>query len=176
MTAHISASKALRRSGRLSRIHRLESTDSRTTLVVVEVGLLMGTPSVEVHGSARRGTREAGYGRGWGRRECLCAGKEPRHELYVIIVSIILARREVGECPIRTEFPNRQVLSGGEGAMITGRAPKAAMVVAQHIIRDATRQNLAAGDLLPSERVMLEKYEIGRGTLREALRLLEFQG
>ncbi|ETT24915.1 MULTISPECIES: FadR/GntR family transcriptional regulator [Rhodococcus] len=60
--------------------------------------------------------------------------------------------------------------------MITGRAPKAAMVVAQHIIRDATRQNLAAGDLLPSERVMLEKYEIGRGTLREALRLLEFQG
>lgn len=29
---------------------------------------------------------------------------------------------------------------------------------------------------LPPERVMLETYNIGRGTLREALRLLEFQG
>ncbi|MEE2033331.1 FadR/GntR family transcriptional regulator [Rhodococcus chondri] len=60
--------------------------------------------------------------------------------------------------------------------MVVARAPKAAMVVAQQIIKDATREDLAAGDLLPSERVMLEKYEIGRGTLREALRLLEFQG
>jgi len=60
--------------------------------------------------------------------------------------------------------------------MITSRAPKAAMVVAQQIIKDAGRENLAADDLLPPERVMLEKYGIGRGTLREALRLLEFQG
>ncbi|MCD5421163.1 FCD domain-containing protein [Rhodococcus pyridinivorans] len=50
------------------------------------------------------------------------------------------------------------------------------MVVAQQIIKDAGRENLVADDLLPSERVMLEKYGIGRGTLREALRLLEFQG
>ena len=60
--------------------------------------------------------------------------------------------------------------------MIAGRAPKAAMIVAQHIIRDTTRAGLVAGDLLPPERAMLEKYQIGRGTLREALRLLEFQG
>src|ERR1700677_49000 len=32
------------------------------------------------------------------------------------------------------------------------------------------------GDLLPPERVMVEQYGTGRGTLREALRLLEFQG
>ncbi len=60
--------------------------------------------------------------------------------------------------------------------MIAGRAPKAAMIVAQHIIRDSTRLGLTAGDLLPPERMMLETYDIGRGTLREALRLLEFQG
>ncbi|WP_420748976.1 FadR/GntR family transcriptional regulator [Rhodococcus sp. O3] len=60
--------------------------------------------------------------------------------------------------------------------MLTGRAPKAAMVVAQQIIKDAGRAHLSAGDLLPSERAMLEQYRIGRGTLREALRLLEFQG
>src|SRR5437660_9252231 len=56
------------------------------------------------------------------------------------------------------------------------RPPKAAMLVAQRIVRHIVRGNLQAGDLLPPERVMLETYQTGRGTLREALRLLEFQG
>jgi GntR family transcriptional repressor for pyruvate dehydrogenase complex len=56
------------------------------------------------------------------------------------------------------------------------RPQKVAMLVAQQIIRDVARSNAKPGDLLPPERVMLETYEIGRGTLREALRLLEFQG
>lgn len=68
------------------------------------------------------------------------------------------------------------VISGKGDVMVPARAPKAALVVAQQIIRDARRDGLGAGDLLEPERVMLEKYEIGRGTLREALRLLEFQG
>lgn len=50
------------------------------------------------------------------------------------------------------------------------------MLVAQRIVRDVVRGGLRPGDLLPPERVMLETYETGRGTLREALRLLEFQG
>jgi GntR family transcriptional repressor for pyruvate dehydrogenase complex len=61
-------------------------------------------------------------------------------------------------------------------AMANGRPPKAAMLVAQRIVRDLVRGNLQPGDLLPPERVMLETYQTGRGTLREALRLLEFQG
>jgi GntR family transcriptional regulator, transcriptional repressor for pyruvate dehydrogenase complex len=56
------------------------------------------------------------------------------------------------------------------------RPPKAAMLVAQRIVRDIVRSNIQAGDLLSPERVMLETYQTGRGTLREALRLLEFQG
>jgi GntR family transcriptional repressor for pyruvate dehydrogenase complex len=56
------------------------------------------------------------------------------------------------------------------------RPPKAAMLVAQRIVRDIVRGNLQPRDLLPPERVMLETYQTGRGTLREALRLLEFQG
>ena len=56
------------------------------------------------------------------------------------------------------------------------RPPKAAMLDAQRIVRDALRDNLRPGDLLLPERTMLEKYQTGRGTLREALRLLEFQG
>jgi GntR family transcriptional regulator, transcriptional repressor for pyruvate dehydrogenase complex len=50
------------------------------------------------------------------------------------------------------------------------------MLVAQRIVRDIVRSGLAPGDLLAPERIMLETYETGRGTLREALRLLEFQG
>lgn len=50
------------------------------------------------------------------------------------------------------------------------------MLVAQRIVRDVVRSGMAPGDLLPPERVMLESYDTGRGTLREALRLLEFQG
>ena len=60
--------------------------------------------------------------------------------------------------------------------MVGNRPPKAAMLVAQRIVRDVVRGGLKPGDLLPPERTMLEKYETGRGTLREALRLLEFQG
>jgi GntR family transcriptional repressor for pyruvate dehydrogenase complex len=56
------------------------------------------------------------------------------------------------------------------------RPPKAAMLVAQRIVQDSLRNGLGAGDMLESERAMLEKYQTGRGTLREALRLLEFQG
>lgn len=59
---------------------------------------------------------------------------------------------------------------------VGNRPPKAAMLVAQRIVRDIVRGGLHPGDLLPPERTMLDKYETGRGTLREALRLLEFQG
>lgn len=60
---------------------------------------------------------------------------------------------------------------------INGSRPqKAAMLIAQRIVKDALREHLEPGELLPPERLMIERYEIGRGTLREALRLLEFQG
>lgn len=56
------------------------------------------------------------------------------------------------------------------------RPQKVAMLVAQQLMSDVSRDGVQPGDKLPPERVMLEKYEIGRGTLREALRILEFQG
>ncbi len=59
---------------------------------------------------------------------------------------------------------------------MNSRPPKAAMLIAQRIVRDIVRSGMTPSDLLPPERVMLETYETGRGTLREALRLLEFQG
>src|ERR1700722_6058921 len=59
---------------------------------------------------------------------------------------------------------------------VRARPQKTAMLVAERIIRDTVRGGLKPGDLLPPERTMLDKYDTGRGTLREALRLLEFQG
>jgi GntR family transcriptional regulator, transcriptional repressor for pyruvate dehydrogenase complex len=59
---------------------------------------------------------------------------------------------------------------------IKDRPQKIAMIVAQRIMSDVSRLGMEPGDLLPPERLMLKEYEIGRGTLREALRLLEFQG
>src|SRR3954470_8041626 len=56
------------------------------------------------------------------------------------------------------------------------RPPKAAVLLAQSIVQDAFRERLRPGDMLLPERTMLERYRTRRGTLREALRLLEFQG
>jgi GntR family transcriptional repressor for pyruvate dehydrogenase complex len=50
------------------------------------------------------------------------------------------------------------------------------MLIAQRIVGDITATGMKTGDHLPPERVMLEHYQTGRGTLREALRFLEFQG
>lgn len=55
------------------------------------------------------------------------------------------------------------------------RPQKTALIVAKRIVDDIRREGKAAGDQLPPERVMLETYEVGRGTLREALRFLELQ-
>lgn len=58
----------------------------------------------------------------------------------------------------------------------SSRPQKTAIIVAQRIIWDITRHGKVAGDRLPPERSMLDEYEVGRGTLREALRFLELQG
>jgi GntR family transcriptional repressor for pyruvate dehydrogenase complex len=56
------------------------------------------------------------------------------------------------------------------------RPQKTSVLTARRIIRDASRQGKKPGVQLPPEHQMIETYGVGRGTLREALRLLEFQG
>jgi len=55
------------------------------------------------------------------------------------------------------------------------RPQKTAVLVAQRIVADIQQRGNKVGDRLPPERVMLEEYSIGRGTLRESLRFLELQ-
>lgn len=56
------------------------------------------------------------------------------------------------------------------------RPKKFAWIVAQRIADDINERGNVPGDKLPPERVMLEQYDVGRGTLRESLRFLELQG
>lgn len=54
------------------------------------------------------------------------------------------------------------------------RIQKVSEVIAREIVRDS--RGLPPGTKLPPEAKLLEKYHVGRASLREALRLLEVQG
>lgn len=54
--------------------------------------------------------------------------------------------------------------------------PKRSEVVAQRIVRDIRVSGKVAGDSLETEAQLCETYQVGRSTVREALRLLELQG
>lgn len=60
--------------------------------------------------------------------------------------------------------------------MASERPKKTALHVAQRIVADINSRGNKIGDRLPPERIMLEEYDVGRGTLRESLRFLELQG
>jgi GntR family transcriptional regulator, transcriptional repressor for pyruvate dehydrogenase complex len=54
------------------------------------------------------------------------------------------------------------------------RPEKLSETVAREIVRDM--RGLASGSMLPPENAMLQTYDVGRGSLREALRILEVHG
>jgi DNA-binding FadR family transcriptional regulator len=56
------------------------------------------------------------------------------------------------------------------------RTDKIAEKVARRILRDIVARNLEPGAKLPSEALMLGRYEVGRASLREGLRILEVYG
>ncbi len=56
------------------------------------------------------------------------------------------------------------------------RRLKVAEVVARRIVSDISEQQLPPNQLLETEAAMQARYEVSRGSLREALRLLESQG
>lgn len=54
--------------------------------------------------------------------------------------------------------------------------PKMSVLLAETIAGGIVSRGMRPGDRLPTEAEMLTEYEVGRGTLREALRVLEAQG
>jgi DNA-binding FadR family transcriptional regulator len=59
---------------------------------------------------------------------------------------------------------------------VTQRTEKVAESIARQIVQDIHRNNLTPGTTLPPESAMLERFGVGRGSLREALRILEVNG
>jgi GntR family transcriptional repressor for pyruvate dehydrogenase complex len=58
----------------------------------------------------------------------------------------------------------------------TRRTEKVSEVIARQIVKDIVSSGLAPGTMLPPETQMLERFKVGRASLREALRILEVQG
>ena len=56
------------------------------------------------------------------------------------------------------------------------RRPKKAELIADEIRRSIVRRQLTPGDRLPNEREMIDQLRSSRGTVREALKILEAQG
>lgn len=56
------------------------------------------------------------------------------------------------------------------------RTEKVSEIIAREIVHDIVGQNLTPGAMLAPEVEMLEKYDVGRASLREALRILEVHG
>jgi DNA-binding FadR family transcriptional regulator len=59
-------------------------------------------------------------------------------------------------------------------AVVARRTEKISEIVAREIVHDM--RSLPPATMLPPEATMLEKYRVGRASLREALRILEVQG
>ena len=59
---------------------------------------------------------------------------------------------------------------------IDPRPDKIAETIARRLVHDVIERELRAGEALDGEQAMLERYDVSRESLREALRLLEVQG
>jgi GntR family transcriptional regulator, transcriptional repressor for pyruvate dehydrogenase complex len=59
---------------------------------------------------------------------------------------------------------------------VAQRTEKIAESIARKILQDIQRNHLEPGSMLPPESVMVEQFGVGRGSLREALRILEVNG
>jgi GntR family transcriptional regulator, transcriptional repressor for pyruvate dehydrogenase complex len=66
--------------------------------------------------------------------------------------------------------------SSGSGTERRDRSDKVSQRLARRILRDTVTRHLEPGTKLPSEALMLERYKVGRASLREGLRILEVYG
>jgi DNA-binding FadR family transcriptional regulator len=67
-------------------------------------------------------------------------------------------------------------LAPGTAAPRIGRAVKTSERIASAIVADIVASGLKEGDRLPNETAMVNQFGVGRGSLREALRILEVHG
>ncbi|RFU19538.1 FadR/GntR family transcriptional regulator [Geodermatophilus marinus] len=73
-------------------------------------------------------------------------------------------------------LPAQRPRTDGSAPRPIKRGAKVAEALAQEIVHEIVSRKLPPGTLLSSEAQMLEDYGVGRGSLREALRILEVHG
>ncbi len=56
------------------------------------------------------------------------------------------------------------------------RGEKVSAIIAREIVRDIAKRGICRGEKLESESEMLQRYQVARASLREALRILEVHG
>ncbi len=61
-------------------------------------------------------------------------------------------------------------------AGVAPRTEKVSEVIARQIVKDIVSSEMTPGTMLPAETQMLDRFKVGRASLREALRILEVNG
>jgi GntR family transcriptional repressor for pyruvate dehydrogenase complex len=76
--------------------------------------------------------------------------------------------------PVRTVTADMRPEGSEESGVARGM--KTSERIAATIVADIATQGLVPGDRLPNEAAMIERFQLGRGSVREALRILEVHG
>jgi len=85
-------------------------------------------------------------------------------------------KKAPAEMPAEDRAEPVHVYLGSADAGRVRRTEKVSEVVARSIMQDIAKRALQPGTKLPPESVMLDRYKVGRASLREGLRILEIQG
>jgi GntR family transcriptional regulator, transcriptional repressor for pyruvate dehydrogenase complex len=93
---------------------------------------------------------------------------------YVAPMAIRAARAQTGDHD-HLERPGLEDLPISATPRLD-RAVKTSERVASAIVGEIVAGKMKQGDRLPNEAAMVERFQVGRGSLREALRILEVQG
>jgi DNA-binding FadR family transcriptional regulator len=86
------------------------------------------------------------------------------------------SRQSAQKPPAAEPRPDSPLWSTHQMPSAIERGSKTSERVASAIVDDIVASGLKPGDRLPNEAAMIERFQVGRGSLREALRILETHG
>ncbi|GAA3237592.1 hypothetical protein GCM10017691_36930 [Pseudonocardia petroleophila] len=116
------------------------------------------------------------------RRECSYPGRQqtasdsPRRLAIIIMRSYsraIAGRHWLALGPDGVRVERWVEMARNDSQSGARRSPKISEVIARELASQIVNQKLPAGSVLPTEKEMIESFDVGRSTIREALRLLE---
>jgi GntR family transcriptional regulator, transcriptional repressor for pyruvate dehydrogenase complex len=97
-----------------------------------------------------------------------CSAKHP--------VTVIVSAMPTNRMDSSVDAGERRVDFLDSAPARLSRPVKTSERIAAALVEDVIRESLQPGDRLPNEAAMVERFGVGRGSLREALRILETHG